>query len=108
MRKAQVINDHALLLRIQGYSNKAIDMVACDVCYHMPCMNRYLSQREKPSVTVNTSTSTDDHMVQIQLSDSSAPYDTAFRCLVEKIQDPLFNDFAGYLLVTLRDMYREN
>ena len=44
LRKTQTLNDHALLLRIQGYSNEAIDKVANDVCYHKPCMNRYIAQ----------------------------------------------------------------
>ena len=107
LRKAKALNDQALLHRIQGYSNEAIDMVAYDVCYHIPCMNRYLAQRDKHSSTVDTNVPSDDHMEQVQPSDTSSPCDIAFRCLIENIHKPLFNDLVGYFLVTLRDMHRE-
>lgn len=45
LRKAHALQDHAIALHIRGYSNEATDIVAHDLYYHMPCMNRYTAQR---------------------------------------------------------------
>ena len=44
--KAKVLNDEAMLHKIQGFGqDKCIDMVAQDFRYHGKCMDWYLNQR---------------------------------------------------------------
>lgn len=89
-RKAKELDDQALLTRIQGFGDQAIDMVAYDVCYHRVCMNRYMSQRSLNRRSLDT---------------SDMNHET-FSAFVKKINDPIFKHSAVFLLTTLRDMYR--
>lgn len=98
LSKAQSLQDHDLLLRIQGYTDDTIDMVASDICYHRTCINKYMAQRRK------SDTNTQDTSINDPTRQS---YDIAFNNFVANIHGPLFDDMCGYLLVTLRDMYRE-
>ena len=96
MDKASQLQDNHLLARIRRYDKKPIDMVANDVCYHMKCMNRYLTQRAPSSSRTN-------------VGESDAipdPYDEAFLTLVSQIDNALFSEMSGYLLSSLRDKYR--
>ena len=85
---------------------------ASDICYHMCCMNKYMSRRtqtpKESAIEVSVETETSGIALGDQHTKSSSEkYDKACHALVESIADKLFKDFSGFLLSTLRDMYRE-
>ena len=43
-KKANALNDEAMLHKIQGFVEEVYDTVACDIRYHDKCMDRYLNQ----------------------------------------------------------------
>ena len=99
MEKAIKLKDEVVVHRIRGgYDNKHIDMVANDICYHRSCMNRYMSTREPNAPEQEPSSSVGSKKEQL---------DQCFVALLENIHDVLFKDASGFLLVTIRDMFRD-
>ena len=64
-------------------------MVANDICYHTPCMNKFKATR------VTSGKSREQQL-----------YDTAFSDLVDELETPLFEESQGFLVKSLRDKYR--
>jgi hypothetical protein len=85
--KANKLNREDILQRVIGAGH---DMVANDICYHMPCMNAFKARRIP---TVETT--------------GRKPYDVAFTILVERLEVSLFHDQQAFLVKSLRDQYRQ-
>ena len=88
--KAKELDDKTVLRRIEAFGDKPIAMIAYDVCYHKPCMNRYMKLTNLP----NSSNVPEDL------------YGTSLISLGEMIDKPLFNESSVFLLKTMRDKYR--
>lgn len=112
MDKAKELKDYDILSRIQGYGDDPIDMVANDICYHMCCMNKYMARRTQVPKESAMDVSVEAETPAIALEDPqhrppSEKFDKSFQELVESIADELFKELSGFLLSTLRDMYRK-
>ena len=88
--QAQKLNRQDILHRLVG---EGCDMVANDICYHTPCMNKFKATR----VPSGTGMSIDKQM-----------HEAAFTALVDELEIPLFQNSQGFLIKSLRDKYREN
>ena len=65
------------------------DMMANDICYHKPCINKFKAIR-----------------ILKGRSARQTLYDVAFTILIQNIEGPLFNDKCVFLIRSLRDQYR--
>ena len=43
--KAKSLNDEKMLMKIEGYGDEPVDMIAADFRYHKSCMDRYMNTR---------------------------------------------------------------
>ena len=85
--KARYLNDEEMLIKIQGYGQDSIDMIAADFRYHKSCMDNYMN-RKVPTVNKNE-------------------YDFAFCDLVEEISDKLIKQQSVFYTSQLLRKYRE-
>ena len=88
-KKAEALNNEAMLHKIQGFGEEVCDMVACDLRCHDKCMDRYLNQRVpslKGKVTI-----------------SKTSYDQAFEKLIAEIDRGLTEENDIYYDTTLRN-----
>ena len=86
LAQAQRLGREDIMLRLIGPGH---DMMANDICYHKPCINKFKAIRTLKG-----------------RSAKQTLYDVAFTILIQNIEGPLFNDKCGFLIKSLRDQYR--
>ena len=85
--KAKEINGKTVLRRIEDSEGHPIDMIAQDVCHHMPCLNKFMKLKQ----------------LSIPSSETNEPYTKAFTALTSGIHDKVFKESSAISMKTLCD-----
>lgn len=89
-RKAKEINDSHMLDKLNAHLGEDMDLVAMDVQYHAPCVNAYMTKRQKAeSVDI-----------------ASKHKNNAFVSLTEQLYTQLIANKSVLCLSSIRDTYR--